>query len=425
VTEHDEAVWYDLVNENWQSIKVSPAGWSVVDGTPPVFKRFNHQLPQVTPEQSGDLKKLLDYVNIADDNQKILLLVYLVSCFVPNIPHAIPVLYGSQGAAKSTFLRVLRKLIDPSKTELLTLPTRSDQLVQQLSHHWSPFYDNVTTIPVWISDALCRAVTGDGFSKRELYTNDEDVVYSFRCCLALNGINIAAQKADLLDRSILFGLERIPPEKRKDERTFWAEFENDRPVILGGIFDALSKALVIQPTIKVANLPRMADFAIWGRAIAEALGYTQDAFVKAYDENMRQQNEEAIREHPVATVVRAFMNDKEEWMGTSSELLKQLEDIAPSERVDLRQKQWPKAANVLSRRLNEAKTNLANVGISIDFGHARQRYITIKHNRNIVDTVESSNNDDNDGANDNSATNEQATLDLIQEHLDPNARFVD
>jgi hypothetical protein len=119
------------------------------------------------------------------------------------------------------------------------------------------------------------------------------------------------------------------------------------------------------------------------------------------------------------------MNDKEEWMGTSSELLKQLEDIAPSERVDLRQKQWPKAANVLSRRLNEAKTNLANVGISIDFGHARQRYITIKHNRNIVDTVESSNNDDNDGANDNSATNEQATLDLIQEHLDPNARFVD
>jgi len=423
--EAGDDLWYDLADAAWRAVKITRNGWSIDSAPPNVFKRFSHQLPQATPSKGGDMHRLLDYVNITDKSQRLLLLVYVVSCFIPNIPHPIPVLHGSQGSAKSTFMRLLRKIIDPSKTELLSLPTKADQLVQQLSHHWTPFYDNITSITPWISDALCRAVTGDGFTKRELYTNDEDVVYSFRCCIGLNGINIAAQKADLLDRSILFGLERIPPEKRKDEKTFWAEFEEDRPLILGAALDALSAALRIHPQINVTQLPRMADFAIWGRAIAEALGYTQEDFVNAYEENMNQQNDEALREHPVATAILAFMVDKDEWVGTSSSLLVELEQIAPQEKIDLRQKLWPKAANVLSRRINEAKTNLANAGIVITTSHTQKRLITIRNCKSIVDIVEPLDNDNNNDSYDTSATNEQDTLKLIQEHLDPNARYSD
>ena len=71
-----------------------------------------------------------------------------------------------------------------------------------------------TFIPPWISDQLCRAVTGSGFTKRELYSDDNDIIYNFRRCLGFNGINLAATKADLLDRGIIMALERIPESKR-------------------------------------------------------------------------------------------------------------------------------------------------------------------------------------------------------------------
>jgi len=77
----------------------------------------------------------------------------------------------------------------------------------------------------------------------------------------LNGINLVASRDDLLDRSVLFRLDRIGKEWRKTESEFWQEFEQDRPFILGAIFDALAGALRIYPQVKLPALPRMADFA--------------------------------------------------------------------------------------------------------------------------------------------------------------------
>lgn len=422
VAKTDNALWYDLSDEDWRAIKVTASGWEIVERPPALFRRYKHMLPQYTPAKGGGVDLLLRHVNISNPEHQLLMLVYVVSCFVPNIPHPIPVLYGSQGSAKSTFLRVLRRLIDPSATELLTFPTTKEQLIQTLAHHHAPYFDNATTLPEWLSDCLCRAVTGEGFSKRELYTNDDDFVYSFRACIAINGINVVATKADLLDRSILFSLERIPPEKRQSEERFWKDFEQDRAAILGGVFDTLSKALSIIPTMNVEGLPRMADFALWGCAIAEALGYGKEKFLAAYQTNIDEQNEEAIREHPVAVAVRALMKDREEWSGTSTQLLDELSEIAEVEKIDVRQRMWPKAAQALSRRLNEAKTNLAHVGILINTTHGTSRTISI--HRNTVDTDEVRAADDNDGTYGNTDKTAQDTLKLIQENLDPNAHFI-
>lgn len=407
----DGSIFYDLTDDKWQVIKINSTGWKIVENPPIMFRRYTHQQSQIMPVIDGDISVVLQFVNLKDKHQQLLFLVYLVSCFVPDIPHPIPVLYGSQGAAKSTFLRVLRRIIDPSSLELLSFPTKKAQLVQQLSHHWAPYYDNVTTIPEWLSDSLCRAVTGEGFSKRELYTDDEDVIYSFKCCIGINGINIAAQKADLLDRSILFGLERIDSKQRKDETKFWNDFKELQPIIIGGVFNTLAKAIEIRPSIILEELPRMADFALWGCAIAKALGYEQEEFLTAYQANLDEQNEEAIREHPVATAVRSFMEKREyaEWQGSSTELLNVLEVIAEEQSINIKQKLWPKAPQALSRRLNEVKTNLNNIGIVINTSHGAKRLITIS----------------GDGINDNSDINEQATLDFIKENLDPTAHFID
>jgi hypothetical protein len=423
IAESDSAFWYDLCDAKWNAVRIDGSGWKIVANPPPIFRHHKHQLPQVFPA-GGDISRLLEFVNISDGPQRLLLQVYLVTCFIPNIPHPIPVLYGSQGSAKSTFMRVLRRIIDPSSVELLALPTQSEQLVQQLSHHCAPYYDNVTTLPEWLSDALCRAVTGEGYSKRELYSDDEDVIYTFRCCVGLNGINIAAQKPDLLDRSILFNLERIPPEKRQAERAFWERFEEARPAILGGVFDTLAKAITIRQNIKVDELPRMADFTLWGCAVAEALGYSQEEFLAAYRSNINRQNEEAINEHPVATTVCVFMEGRNSWQGTSTELLSALETIAESLKINIKHNLWPKGPQVLSRRLNEVKTNLDAVGISIGTGRGTARKISIVRTGNTDGTVKHDATDDTDGI---SETDKPVpvTLDRIRQFIDPKAEYAD
>ncbi len=195
VAAYQGALWYDLGDRDWRAVRITPAGWEVVADPPILFRRYSHQRPQPEPVRGGDLQELRGFVNLRDDGQFLLCQVYLVCCFVPDIPHPIPDVHGGQGTAKTSLLRVLRRLGDPSAVEVLSLPHDRAEFVQQLAHHWMPYYDNITDLSAWASDALCRASTGEGFSKRELYSDDDDVIYQFRRCPGLNGINVAARQA--------------------------------------------------------------------------------------------------------------------------------------------------------------------------------------------------------------------------------------
>ncbi len=380
MTWQGDAIWYDLSNEEWSAVRITKEGWTIEAAPPVLFRRQMHQQPQVQPISGGKMEEVLEFFNLAEGEQPLLLLVYIVSCFLPDIPHPVPILHGPQGAAKTTFARILRRLIDPSSVEVLSMPNVPNDLIQLLSHHWFAFFDNVTGLPEWASDALCRAVTGEGFSKRELYTDDDDVIYAFRRCVGLNGINLAAKKPDLLDRSILFRLERIAKERRQEERVLWRRFDEARPRILGAIFDALAGALRLREEIVLSGVPRMADFTYWGCAIARALGYAQDEFLRVYYDNIDEQHQEAIEGNVVATVILVLMEERQRWTGSASELLKELCDIAEHEKIGTHTSSWPKSVNVLGRRLNEVKTNLAEANILIDSrkGTGGRRIITIE-----------------------------------------------
>lgn len=387
---HDGAFWYDLTNDHWQAVKITENGWEIVNEAPILFKRYAHQQPQVIPLKGGNVRKLLDFFSFSNTHQECLFLVLLVSFFIPGIGHPIPILHGPQGSAKTTRSRMVKRVVDPSGLWVLSLPTDSAQLVQQLAHHHVAFFDNISSLPDWASDILCRAVTGEGTSKRQLYTDDEDVIYVFRRCIGLNGINIAANKADLLDRSILFELQRIQGDKRKTDTELWSSFEAELPSIFGGVLDTLVQAMKIYPTVVLDTLPRMADFARWGSAIAQALGYTSEQFFNAYADNINAQNDEVLEGTPVATAVVVFMAERDGWDGTASELLGELESVAEKEHMDTRNNKWPKAANSLTRRLNEVKPNLLEAGIDIqyikDTHGKRGRHILLT--RNIVGTDE-------------------------------------
>lgn len=367
VAKYEGCLYYDLCRDDWLLVKVTPSGWSLSNKTPILFRRFsNHKPEQVIPSNRGDAKKVYNYILIKE-SQRFLFLVWLVSCFIEGIEHPISNFHGSQGSSKSTLSRMVKAIVDPSVLEVVSFPKAITEMVQQLSHHWLLCYDNIGNLTDWQSDALCRAVTGDGFSKRKLYTDDEDIIYSFHRCLCLNGINVPSVKADLLDRSILFELDRIPKESMKEKSVLWSEFKNDLPIILGGIFDVLSKAMDIYPTIQLNGLYRMSDFTRWGCAIAEAIQLGGSAeFLKQYGENIETQNEEAISGNPVALAIQHLINQDLMYEGLVKNLHKELKKVAFRNGLDTRSKEWPKNEKALGRRLVTAKANLEQAGIRIE-----------------------------------------------------------
>jgi hypothetical protein len=181
-------------------------------------------------------------------------------------------------------------LIDPSRPVLLSLHKDMLQFIQQVSHNYLAFYDNVKYISQDLSDEICRCVTGSGSTKRELFTDDEDIVYEYKHCLSLNGINIALTESDALDRGLTIELEEIRDENRRKEEDLIAEFEAMRPKVFACILDIAVKAMQIKRTLHLPMLTRMADFSEWGEAISRAMGYDKMSFIRALYENRSEQS---------------------------------------------------------------------------------------------------------------------------------------
>jgi hypothetical protein len=380
----DDAIYYDLCDPEWRAIKITKNGWSVVSELPIVFKRQSHQAEQVVPQRDDKCRvsDIFDFINITDEKQKILMQAWLVSCFIPEFPHPMAYISGSQGTAKSTMSRILRLLIDPSRINVVSKPTTIENLAQALAHHSFIFFDNVSHISYEESDLICRAVTGSGFTKRELYSNDNVFIYNIMTTIGINGISLVADRPDLLERSVLFPLDPIAEINRKQEHLLYAEFEKIRPQLLGAILDTVSKAMKIHPTITAEKFPRMADFARWGCAIAEALGYTQKQFLDAYKNTRDEQQEHVISSSVVASTLIKMMENKDTWEGTANELLKALTYSAKDDwgYVDWKDRVQglPKNANYLGRELKALIPALAEEGLVITRRTPRgSRIITI------------------------------------------------
>jgi hypothetical protein len=405
-------IYYDMTDSLWHVVKISSDDWGIVESTsadaPIKFTRYN-QTPQVMPvhQYPADIfDQFMNLTNVNGEQNKLLLKVYIVSLFVPGIAHVILNLHGEKGSAKTFLMWMIKQLIDPSKPALLTIHKDRDEFIQQLSHNYVAFYDNLKRIPDWLSDEVCKAVTGIGHTKRKLYSNDDDIVYEYKRCPGFNGINVGLTEPDALDRSILIELIRILQGHRRPEAELIQEFERIKPQLLGYIFDVLVETLKIRPTVRLNNLPRMADFALWGEAISRAMGNAPLEFINAYYENIGKQNLEAIEKHPLGQAIEKLYEDEivnfdpnetgqdteamtrhhdREWEGSASELLEKLCEIATKYKIDTQQKDWPKAVNSLTYRFNIIRSNLLEgLGIEVTFRKATTKEDIQKYGRNIT-----------------------------------------
>lgn len=379
VAEHEGAIYLDLANELWQAVRVTPTDWQVIDNPPVRFRRSRGMLPLPAPQRGGCLGELRPFVNVRDETDWCLIVGWLLAAFRPRGPYPPLAVHGEQGAAKSTLCRVLRDLIDPNTAPLRSEPREARDLMIAARNGWIITLDNLSHLRPWLSDAICRLATGGGFTTRELYTDDEEVLFDAQRPVMLTAIDDVATRGDLIDRAIITHLPRIPDHQRRSEADFWAAFEAARPRVLGALLDAVSCALHNLPTVSLARLPRMADLARWVTAAEPGLGWKAGAFLRAYGANRAAANALALEASPVAAVVRAFMSLNREWAGTATELLKEL-SLKAHETVR-RQRSWPKNARSLSSALRRLAANLREVGLQIEFGQRpgsdSTRYIEI------------------------------------------------
>ena len=218
------ALWYDLCDDAWRAIRISQNGWRIVANPPVKFIRYRHMAAQVEPEAGGNLDDLFKYINVPSPTDQKLLRTWNVVGLIPGVPRPVQALHGDQGSGKSTTAKRQRDLIDPSGMPLLRAKDEPE-VVQGLAHHYCAIFDNITSIRDWLSDILSRAVTGEGFTKRKLYTDDEDILFAYRRLLILTGIGLVVTKPDLLDRSLIIGVERIPDSERIPEEQLDADFQ--------------------------------------------------------------------------------------------------------------------------------------------------------------------------------------------------------
>jgi hypothetical protein len=250
------------------------------------------------------------------------------------------------------------------------------------SSSWLLAYDNISRIPHWLSDSFCRLATGGGFAGRSLFSNDERHVIHAQRPVILNGIDEFVQRDDLADRCVFLHLPPIDPAGRRAEGEFWSACKAESPAILGGLLGALVGGLRELPSLRVTELPRMADFACLGEAVGRGLGWPEGSFLRAYSDNHQQKSVTTLEESVLATVLldSAALGGLVNWTLSATEMLDQLaDDVPPRVRASSR---WPKSPRAFTNELRRIAPQLRTRGISVKFTRTLDnRLITIDADR--------------------------------------------
>ena len=382
----EDVIYLDLGNSDWEVVKLDGAGWKI-DPTPPVrFRRSASTLELPHPTRGGSIDELRPFVNVDQDGW-ILFVSWLVSCLRPQGPYPVLNLLGEQGAAKSTAARIARALVDPNRAPLRTSPRNPHDFILTATNSWVTALDNLSALPEWLSDALCRLSTGGGYVTRALYTDSDEVIFDAQRPVILTGISELATRSDLLDRSLLITLPNIPEEARLAEKEFWASFRSARPSILGALLDATTRALQDESSVSLPRLPRMADFALWSAAAAPAFGWETDDFIRVYEANRSAVHEIAIDDSPIGPALLEVATAGFE--GTATELLAKLGALVAE--AATKERGWPKTARALSGTLRRLAPNLRALGIEVSFMREttgqKRRLVTLRSRRGPVTPV--------------------------------------
>jgi hypothetical protein len=258
-------------------------------------------------------------------------------------------------------------------------PKEERDLLAQAASNRCVALDNLSSLPPWLSDALCRLATGGGHSARTLYTDLEEISLAVKHPVILNGIEDVATRPDLAERVLQIELATIPGHKRVAEKDLWREFDSQRSAIFSALLDALVCALRELPSITLDLLPRMADAALWATAGETAFGWERGTFIAAYRQNLNEGAIASVEAHPIGVAIRQLLEKQNDWSGEPAQLLQALNGLVSDEQRHA--KAWPENARSLGHCLRRLATALRRVGIEVERDKGTRRIIHLSKTR--------------------------------------------
>lgn len=355
VAEHDDALWLDLGDDTGKAIKITPTGWTI-ELPPILFRRTALTGPLPEPIRGGSLDELWPLLNVAYADRPLVLAI-LTAQLIPDIPHPVVLLTGEQGTGKSTATRTMAALLDPSPAQLRQAPRDVQAWTTAAVGSWVVAVDNLSGMPIWLSEAFCRASTGDGDVRRKLYSDGDLHVLSFRRCIIINGIDLGSIRDDLADRAVPINLDRIT-HKRQLETDLAELWSAAHPRVLAAVLDLAVKVLAALPDVKLTDPPRMADFARIIAAVDQTLNTTGlDRYRGKGDELAA----DAVSGDPVLAALTTRITTHQEI--TAADLLGNLTLSLGDDRPP---RDWPKDARTLGAILKRRAPSLRRIGWVIE-----------------------------------------------------------
>ncbi|MFJ5547025.1 ATP-binding protein [Streptomyces sp. NPDC093225] len=349
----------DLGTADGRCAVVTPEGWSLRDRSPVLFRRSGAMavMPEPAAARAAEGLALLRGLVNMDDESFHQLVAWLVAAWIPHIPHPVLTFKGEQGTGKSKAAQTIVNLVDPSPAAKRSQPRDVKAWATQAFNSWALCLDNISIIPPWLSDTLCKAVTGDGIVDRALYTDDDVVVLTFRRVLAMTTIDAGALAGDLAERLLVLDLQLIDEDRRRTEEELDDAFREARPAILAALCDLLSEVLRELPNVRLERMPRMADFARVLAAVDKIKGW---GTLASYTTTSADVAADALEGDPFGSAVVSLVETNGSWSGTAGMLLEHLPH------PDTVHPKWPKDATRAGGRLKRLAPILRSVGITFD-----------------------------------------------------------
>jgi hypothetical protein len=372
-------------DDRWQVIDVQPSGWRVLQKSPVKFWKPASMQALPIPQAGGNIDELWEYLNIQEQDRP-LVLAWMLEAFRADTPFPPLALNGLQGSIKSTTHNGIRQFIDPNKANLRAAPKTTEDIYIGAGVNWVVSFENISRLMPQQQDALCTLATGGGFATRTLYTNTDETIIEVKRPVIINSIPVVVTAQDLTDRVINIELKQIP---YREESEVKAAFEAAYPRMFGALLDLLVKTLAQLPKVKLTKPPRMADFTRLGEAMMQAQGHAPGTFDELFKANRQESAARAMEASPVAVAVREMVDAHQGqsaivFHGTMKKLLADLAEY----RHDT--DGWPRSPRGLGDVLKRQSPALAALGINIETSNQVQRIgnerglpVTIRKSVNI------------------------------------------
>ena len=301
--DHVELRRFSVYNLKTQAAYLSSydgGSWRMSGDTPPerigngedgVFFADDDGGQPCTPDvgNHGVLIPALTSINFAETSpggmtpthQQRALIVWLFMLAFPDLMPTKPLLIveGAPGSGKSSCTQIIQLALMGMKRPIILQKNKEDDFGIILLRSPICVLDNLDSYLEWLPDAVCAYATSAQWTRRKLYSDNEEVTIRPHAFIAVASKNPASfRREDTADRCIVLRLERLKAFTKQQKRE--TQILQQRDKLFGEYLWYINEIVKVLRTgvfdEDVMEVNRMADFASMARVVGRVLAWPEE-----------------------------------------------------------------------------------------------------------------------------------------------------